>query len=275
MKCSLREVIGSRATPPDRLFKSTSLFLSSVVILLLSLFLAIGHAQAQCGNLSGPSTTWNAGDGSWSVGSNWTSGTPDASTNAWILNSPSVFVTLDTTGNVAGLQIARANILNAASGGSLNLISGPSFNDGTLAYGGGTINSHGTLNNDGGLGSLYGNFGTINNYATINNSGVFVNNPGMFSTINNYGTINNAFELSNFATGTLNNAGTINNTLGFVNSGAVTIGSSGLFLTSTNYTQLGGGSTLVDGRLTTSGIAVVDIQTGALSGTGTINGNVL
>jgi len=54
----------------------------------------------------------------------------------------------------------------------------------------------------------------------------------------------------------------------------VTISSSGLFTTSTNYTQKGG-STLVDGTLTATGSAIVDIQGGSLGGTGTINGNVL
>jgi hypothetical protein len=49
--------------------------------------------------------------------------------------------------------------------------------------------------------------------------------------------------------------------------------SSGLFTTSSNYTQTGG-STLVNGTLTATGSAIVNIQGGTLGGTGTINGNV-
>ena len=66
----------------------------------------------------------------------------------------------------------------------------------------------------------------------------------------------------------------MNNNGTFINSGAVAISNSGLFTTSTNYTQIAG-STLVDGTLTATGGAIVNILGGALGGTGTINGNVV
>jgi hypothetical protein len=53
----------------------------------------------------------------------------------------------------------------------------------------------------------------------------------------------------------------------------VTISSTGLFTTTTNYLQTVG-STLVNGTLTASGGAIVNIQGGTLGGNGTINGNV-
>jgi hypothetical protein len=74
--------------------------------------------------------------------------------------------------------------------------------------------------------------------------------------------------------GTIVNKGTIVNNGNFSNSAAVIISSTGLFTTSTNYTQTAG-STLIDGTLTATGGAIVDIQGGILGGTGTINGNVL
>ena len=48
----------------------------------------------------------------------------------------------------------------------------------------------------------------------------------------------------------------------------------GLFTTSTNYTQTAG-RTIVDGTLTATGGAIVDIEGGKLGGIGTINGDVL
>ena len=53
-----------------------------------------------------------------------------------------------------------------------------------------------------------------------------------------------------------------------------TVSNTGLFATSSDYTQTVG-KTVVNGVLTATGGAIVDIQGGALSGTGTINGDVL
>ena len=52
------------------------------------------------------------------------------------------------------------------------------------------------------------------------------------------------------------------------------ISSTGLFTTSTNYTQTAG-STVVNGMLSATSGAIVNIQGGMLGGTGTINGDVL
>jgi len=105
---------------------------------MLSLSFAAGQVWAQCGSLGGPSTTWSDGNGSWSVAGNWTGGTPNASTNACILDGTST-VTVDTTGSVAGLQLASGNILNMNVGASLSLGSGTSLNYGTLNYSNGPL----------------------------------------------------------------------------------------------------------------------------------------
>lgn len=89
----------------------------------------------------------------------------------------------------------------------------------------------------------------------------------------NIGALNSSGMLYNDSTGTITNSGTVNNSGNFTNSGAVIISGTGLFTTSTNYTQTAG-STVVDGTLTATGGALVNIQGGTLSGTGTINGNV-
>jgi len=171
--------------------------------------------------------------------------------------------------------------------------------DGVLSFSGVVINSgsglirsqlqtlmSGTIDNSAMI-SLFSftsstNSGTINNTGTIGLDAILFN--GSFT---NSGTINNSGALSNGSldgaafinSGSLNNSGTVNNSGFFTNSGRVTISSSGLFTTITDYTQAGG-STVVDGTLAVaapgnSGGTIVNIQGGTLSGTGTINGNVL
>lgn len=175
----------------------------------------------------------------------------------------------------------------------------PTLPTGTITIQDGGFGNSGTFNNSGtfssgptGLhdGGGFGNSGTINNSGTFTASTspecdgdvCFSSNSG---TINNSGTLNISGHSDSGAlfftnSGTLRNSGmfndssTINNSGTFRNSGAVTIYSLGLFTTSTNYTQTAG-STLVDGTLTATGSAIVDIKGGTLSGTGTINGDVL
>ena len=141
----------------------------------------------------------------------------------------------------------------------------------------GTLINAGTINNDGSF---------LFNYGILNNSGILLSNAdddNAESLLDNYGTLNNSGTLFNTLVsgtegvlnnfGTLNNSGTITNTGTFTNSGLVKITSSGLFTTSTNYTQTAG-RTILNGTLTATGPAIVDIQGGMLSGGGTINGNV-
>ena len=151
-----------------------------------------------------------------------------------------------------------------------------------------SFSNNGTLNNSGtmtvesdlpvGLQATMSNSATINNTGTLNitiSSGASFSNSG---TIKNTGALNIAQGLFNPGgsfdnSGTLNNSGTISNPGVFTNSGAVLI-NGGQFTTSTNYTQTAGRTT-VDGTLTATSGAIVDIQGGTLGGKGTINGNVL
>jgi hypothetical protein len=148
----------------------------------------------------------------------------------------------------------------------------------------GTINNKGTLNinSSADLGGQFTNSGTINNSgggtisnaltSTLDNSGTINNTSG--GHINNLGTLTNEGIFNNTSGAHLTDAGTFNNTGIFSNSGAVTISNTGLFTTSTDYTQTAGHTT-VNGTLTATSGAQVDIEGGKLSGTGTINGDVL
>jgi subtilase-type serine protease len=157
--------------------------------------------------------------------------------------------------------------------------SGTINNDGTYhAFG---INS-GTINNSGLMTYGFGaNNGTINNTGTFKNEGTLGNFP-----LDNEGTFLNSGKLTNvfgavltsggliLNSGTFNNDGTFSNSGTFTNSSTVRISDSGLFTTSTDYTQTAG-RTVVNGTLTATSGAIVDIQGGSLRGTGTINGDVL
>ena len=148
----------------------------------------------------------------------------------------------------------------------------------------GTINNRGTLNitrsSDGG--GLFTNSGVINNSSggtisngltsTLDNTGTINNTSG--AHLNNLGTLTNEGIFNNTSGAHLMDAGTFSNTGTFLNSGAVRISSTGLFTTSADYTQTAG-RTIVNGTLTATGGAIVDIEGGKLGGTGMINGDVL
>ena len=157
-----------------------------------------------------------------------------------------------------GCSISVTNSGTLNNRGTLNITSA---SDGT-----GLFTNSGTINNSGG--------GTISNAltSTLDNSGTINNTSG--GHINNLGTLTNEGIFNNTSGAHLTDAGTFNNTGIFSNSGAVTISSTGLFTTSTDYTQTAGHTT-VNGTLTATGGAEVDIEGGKLSGTGMINGDVL
>src|SRR6202453_3774642 len=94
MRYSVSPTVGSPAIRHYHPFGIASCAVPFLVVLTLYLCVA-GQVRAHCGNLSGPSTTWSDGNGSWGVSGNWTSGTPNASTNACIVDGTSA-VTLNT-----------------------------------------------------------------------------------------------------------------------------------------------------------------------------------
>jgi hypothetical protein len=182
------------------------------------------------------------------------------------------------------VNISGASIMFAESGGFLtNLSHANLINAGNIElfdYGGqnaGNLINSGRIDSLNPFGGGFANSGKIINSGTIDSLNPFDGfaNSG---TIINSGTINNVsasgFDGRFLNSGTIINSGTFNNSGTFTNSGAVAISSTGLFTTSTNYTQTAG-RTSVDGTLTATSGAIVDIQGGTLGGKGTINGNVL
>ena len=202
------------------------------------------------------------------------------------------FYNYGTTSNEGGIaNNSGASIINYGTLNSFDFSlvtnSGAFLNTsgGTLNLSQAVLTNYGTFSNAGtlsltNLGSRLDNYGTLLNtsgatlstdsVSTLTNTGTIING----GTISNNGTINNNSGATLINVGTLNNSGTVNNSGTFLNFGAVAISNSGLFTTSINYTQIAG-STLVDGTLTATGGAIVNILGGALGGTGTINGNVV
>jgi hypothetical protein len=176
---------------------------------------------------------------------------------AFINNAGSLFVNYGNIAvTVAGFYSNSGTFVNV-SGGTLESDSG-----------GGVLNS-GVLINEGEQANL--GFGFLNNSGTLINNGVLTNGSVGDPDLGVAGFTNSG---GFFNAGTFKNSGTMNNTGTFLNSGAVTVFGTGLITTSTNYTQIAG-STLVNGTLTTTNGAIVNIQGGTLGGSGMINGNVV
>jgi hypothetical protein len=264
-----------------RTFPIVSFASPVLLILLISLSFATGQVQAQCGSLSAPSTTWNDGNGSWNVSGNWTSGTPNSSTNACILDGTSK-VTLDTVESANGFQLASGNILNINVGAGLGL-NDAGLNYGTLNnYGGigstalgliGTFTNSGTLYDYGGLGfstiintsdaaylNSYLNFNLLGEDTITNSSGAHLNNYGKITSYLNG-------QISNSSGAYLNNYGTI-----FLGDFSKTLSNSaGSFLTNFGTITMMDGAINNDGTLTNVGtIAILSFYPG-LYNTGTIN----
>src|SRR5260370_41875392 len=87
---------------------------------VVCLSFAAGPPRSQCCSLGGPSTTWSDANGSWTVPGNWTSGTPNSSANACIIDGTST-VTLTGSGSVASLQLAGGNGLVVSDGSSFTV----------------------------------------------------------------------------------------------------------------------------------------------------------
>ena len=223
-------------------------------------------------NNSGAIFTNYGGIGSFFFGSLSNGGTLINNSGASLIFGDLTFLSNDgTLINRGTISVVDANFGNDGTlnnSGTISTTSGAQH-DGTGFSNTGILNNSGTMNASTSsecLGDVcfFINSGTFNNRGTLNITGNSSDGAVYFS---NSGTINNR--------GTLNlNGTTVDNSGTFRNSGAVTIDSSSLFTTSTNYTQTAG-RTLVDGTLTATSGAIVDIKGGKLSGAGTINGDVL
>jgi hypothetical protein len=190
--------------------------------------------------------------------------------------------TITNSGTLMNAAGATIRLGSPPQGGSLS-------NESLLLNSGAIILFEGSLSNSGTL----INSGTLNVddiFSSARNSGMFLNsgmmglssgarmdNTGSFTNSGVLGISRNVFPIPNL----------FNNTGSFTNSGTVTIFGAlgslppppfppdqpGRFTTATNYIQTGG-KTIVDGILTATGDAIVNIQGGTLAGRGVINGDV-
>ena len=138
-------------------------------------------------------------------------------------------------------NIDNAALLTVSVGGFRN--AGELVNSGAFTVAGPSVNN-GTVFNSGSvtIGSDFTNTGDITSSGSVTNGGSFINN----GRITNWGS--------------------------FANSGFLTIGATGRLTGSGTYLQ-SGGDTVVDGLL--EALGGIDIQTGSISGTGTVVGDVV
>src|SRR5580692_6244694 len=153
--------------------KSSAFFLAVFSgVLALSLGLSALSANAQT------NSTWNGGTGNWGDSGNWNpgavpnnSGTTTYDVKIGAANSNVTMDVLNDT--IDNLTLTSKNSLTINAGDNLSLVSGTSFNSGT-------INVLGSLSN--GLGDAFTNIGTINNSGALNNSGTITNRGALNNT---------------------------------------------------------------------------------------------
>jgi fibronectin-binding autotransporter adhesin len=211
--------------------------------------------------------------------------------------------TINNNAGTLQLESSNRNLgnFNNAAGASVIVTTSSTFENGNIIVNTGTFTNNGTLQNA--SGGNFENFGTLNNNLTLENLAG--------SKILTTGTINNAGGLENSGTlqvgvgifaGTLNNTGTINNTSGgFIDvTGGGTFNNSGNLISDaqSNFSSEANSKIVNTGNMTFTGntvpiggafrndgtvnlnpgpVTFATLQvtnTGTLSGTGTINGNV-
>ena len=202
-----------------------------------------------------------------------------------VLGNASIYGgTTTLTGDVTATSLGLDGAGTLTGAGNLDI-------SGKFTWGWGTMSGTGVTNASGGIDLVVTSTGEKGLYRTLNNKsgstatyvtgaayfyidapGVFNNESGaIFNWQTSAGGINNAG-----AVGTFNNAGTLNTTtsayvaIPFNNTGTVNITSGTLSLS--NYVQTAGSIVLNGGSLFTSN--PLDIQGGALKGSGDITGNV-
>jgi fibronectin-binding autotransporter adhesin len=241
-----------------------------VILLFVALTLfSAASAFGQC-SLAAPSTTANAGTQDFNTAGDWSSGAPNSTTNACIINGSTVTLATGQSGNVLNLQINAGNTLNLSNNTDL-------FTSGAQIINGGAINAQAAAN-DVIIGleatTTLSGTGTLTLSESGGGTAIIQQQVGNV-TLNNQSNIVGAGLIGNGALTVNNTGGTINanastQTLEIDASGGVTNGAGGL-LTATN-----GGTLQIDnitvsnagGNITANGGAVV------LNGT-TINGGTL
>ncbi len=266
-------------------------------LLTFSLLLSFSARPASAGtcNLSS-ATTWIDGNGNWSTDGNWNPATApdDSGTNVCITDGSST-VTLDTSEDVASLQLATGNALIISSGQTLNIDGSQLTNAGaiTIQDGGainettGTISNTGTITIDGVSNHSVLNIDstaavTLTGGGTVALSSSLTNGNGVAFIAGFQGTltnVNNTIEGDgNLGNGqlTLINEGTINAN---VSMGGLTLSTAGTTntgtLEATNGGTLGIQSKIQNngGTIQSSPGSTVVLQNGSSVFGGTLNSN--
>ncbi|HEY6343447.1 MAG TPA: PEP-CTERM sorting domain-containing protein [Bryobacteraceae bacterium] len=245
--------------------RRSQVLFSFIVLTLLSAASAFG----QCGSLLAPSTTANAGAQDFNTAADWSSGAPNSTTNACIINGSTVTLAANQTGDVGNLQVNAGNTLNLSNNTDLFPFGGQIIN-------GGAINAQATVN-DAIIGleasTTLSGAGTLTLSETTGLAIIQQQQGGL--TLNNQSNIVGAGLIGNGGLTVNNTGGTINastsaQTLEINASGGVTNGVGGL-LTATNSGTLQIDSITIanaGGNITANGGAVVLNST-------TINGGTL
>ncbi len=211
--------------------------------------------------------------------------------------------TINNNAGTLQLESSNRNLgnFNNAAGASVIVTTSSTFENGNIVVNTGTFTNNGTLQNA--SGGTFENFGTLNNNLTLENlAGSRILTTGM---INNAGGLVNSGTLQvgvGIFAGTLNNTGTINNTGGgFIDvTGGGTFNNSGNLISDaqSNFSSEANSKIVNTGNMTFTGntvpiggafrndgtvnlnpgpVTFATLQvtnTGTLSGTGTVNGNV-
>jgi hypothetical protein len=215
--------------------------------------------------------TWTDSNGNWSNAANWSSNpsVPNnggGTTYSVTISGSNSAVTMDVLNDtIDNLTLGATSSLNISSGNTLGLVSGDSFNYGSLAnsgtfYYGANLNNYGALNNTSGANL---NNGNLNNYGTLNNSGTLID-----GVVTNYGTLSNANGGTIFINDNWYNFGAITNHGQLENDGSIFNHG-----TLTNYgtlTALNESSTFNYGVLVNHGTIVMTQNLNNFSG-GTVN----
>src|SRR5271167_3495330 len=243
-----------------------------VAALLLILGLYSTAAFGQC-TLSGPVSSWNAGTGNWSDGSDWNGGVPNSSTQSvcitnGTMGAPSV-VNLNISASINDLQLGTFDTLNFDPGTVLEVFGTQIINAGQINVnsGGGqnallelannvTLSGNGTLTlaNTGGGGTalIYQasagltltNESTIQGAGTIGFNGLSLINQGVVDA----NTSGQTLEFSSMTNGINNTGGLLaasNGGLLYFN--GITVGAGGTITAATGGTVQFIGNTVIQG----------------------------
>ena len=238
----------------------------AAAFLTIALLISVGTRPAsaqtiQCTSPSGSS--WIDGNGTWSTPGNWNNGVPDASTNACIIDGTST-VTLDTSEDVASLQLAKGNTLNISPGQTLTVHGGSIINQGAITIDATPGNNANFNIANGGSTSLTGG-GTV----TLSSSGSGTASiAGSGSTLTN---VDNTIEGTGNIALTLINEGKIEATSGTLTLSANTTNTGTLEATSGGTLNIQSSVANLNGLIQSSSGSSVNIGNGATISGGTLD----